>query len=542
MEVNITYKREMKHNYLIIEPLDDFKLGYECKMLLCNSIDGLLKFHLKQLDGSLQYYYEITSRQPLSRLLEKQCITSEEISLLLVHISQTLNQMESYLLKEEQILLDPDYIYIEQDSFFVSLCLIPGRMCNFPDDLGKLLQYILSKVNHQDKDSVVLAYSLFQESQKENYGIDDLLKLLTGERQACKEPESEADNSFEFTKNLDPYHSQKNPENEEKENNNRKWPERNRKYHENIKKSVNNKNTINKNNGKDLAKKDAKNNRDINNIQNTMNTKSMNDSRNKRGNSHVGDGLNESKINGRGFHSLSKKPGSQQDNKPGINRKSNGEMSILFLFLMAALPLGVWFVYGIQGLHMFLVWIIGIEVILAIMLLAALAGFFSYRKTIKKETDETSYSKIPQNSWQMVFEDDLDEEYGTAIQSNPNKNMYSDENMESGGCNTVLLTDLENYQNTHRLISLDECGQEILLPYFPFIIGKQEGIADYVLAEETVSRLHARIDEEDGVFRITDLNSTNGTKVGGRLLENNESALMAPGQEIYLADHGFRFI
>lgn len=41
-----------------------------------------------------------------------------------------------------------------------------------------MLEYLLGKVDHQDKDGVVLAYGLFQESRRENYGMRDILRLL----------------------------------------------------------------------------------------------------------------------------------------------------------------------------------------------------------------------------------------------------------------------------------------------------------------------------------------------------------------------------
>ena len=48
----------------------------------------------------------------------------------------------------------------------------------FSENFGKLLEYLLGKVDHQDKDSVVLAYGLFQESRRENYGMQDILRLM----------------------------------------------------------------------------------------------------------------------------------------------------------------------------------------------------------------------------------------------------------------------------------------------------------------------------------------------------------------------------
>ena len=41
---------------------------------------------------------------------------------------------------------------------------------------------ILKHVDHRDKDCVVLAYGLYQESLKENYGIEDLVKIVSEEK------------------------------------------------------------------------------------------------------------------------------------------------------------------------------------------------------------------------------------------------------------------------------------------------------------------------------------------------------------------------
>ena len=65
---------------------------------------------------------------------------------------------------------------------------------------------------------------------------------------------------------------------------------------------------------------------------------------------------------------------------------------------------------------------------------------------------------------------------------------------------------------------------------------------DWTLNCDTVSRLHLRIDEEGGKYKVTDLNSTNGTSVKGRMLEANESAEITPGDQIYIADKGYLFI
>ena len=61
--MNVTYRREMKHNYLIIEPEISHYDSYEVQMMASNGIEGLLKFRLKQVDDRKLYCYEITSKQ-----------------------------------------------------------------------------------------------------------------------------------------------------------------------------------------------------------------------------------------------------------------------------------------------------------------------------------------------------------------------------------------------------------------------------------------------------------------------------------------------
>ena len=137
--------------------------GYEAKMMIGNTVDGLLKFRIKKTDNRSQFCYEITSRQPLNRLLENRTINNIQIRSLLLGIARTLTTMEDYLLTEEQILLDPDYIYIDPEEYRPFLCLVPGKHGNFPEELSSFLQYLLGKADHQDKEAVVLIYGLYRE-------------------------------------------------------------------------------------------------------------------------------------------------------------------------------------------------------------------------------------------------------------------------------------------------------------------------------------------------------------------------------------------
>ena len=91
------------------------------------------------------------------------------------------------------------------------------------------------------------------------------------------------------------------------------------------------------------------------------------------------------------------------------------------------------------------------------------------------------------------------------------------------------------------MTSIEGEEDEIVISYYPFVIGKNKNLADYVLQKDTVSRFHLRIDKDGGTYTVTDLNSTNGTRVRGKLLDANETAVIEVGDEIIIADIGYIF-
>lgn len=107
---------------------------------------------------------------------------------------------------------------------------------------------------------------------------------------------------------------------------------------------------------------------------------------------------------------------------------------------------------------------------------------------------------------------------------------------------TLLLSEDTDKEVRYILISKDKSTEDIKLPYFPFIIGKQERICDHILKNDKVSRLHLRIDKDrEEEFSVRDLNSLNGTKLDGRLLDNEETAKLIIGNEIEIADLKYVF-
>ena len=77
--MNLSYKRELDHNYMIIEEdCREEKEGFEIYMMEENRIPGLLSCHVQRVDRKQRFFYEITSRQSLDVLLERKRLTHED--------------------------------------------------------------------------------------------------------------------------------------------------------------------------------------------------------------------------------------------------------------------------------------------------------------------------------------------------------------------------------------------------------------------------------------------------------------------------------
>lgn len=442
--MKITYRREMKHNYLIIDPENTGYDGYEIYMMEENRIDGLLGFQMKQIDGRRYYYYEITSKQPLNRVLEYHSLGEGELKKLINKTAQILERMEAYLLQENQIVLESEYIYVNPETFEIYLCLVPGRQGGFPEEMSGLLRYLLGKVNHQDKECVVMAYGLYQESLKENYGIRDLMEIVG--RNGVKEENQEGEEgpfpdsgkAGETPNLLTSYFSVEEEEGED--------------------------------------------------------------------------------------HLLHEK---KKESFLGMR------MAAAALTAAAGMATVLWLIFGIEGILRFWYGSVGAGAFTAFVIL------FKVRKEPGIFKEENSGMKEPRRrperedyDWRMTFEEEDKEK---------EKEPKPEEVRRETALQTVLLTDRTEDEAIRYLRATTPDMEDIGISYIPYLIGKQEGLVDYVLSSETISRIHARIDREGEEYRISDLNSTNGTCVNGRLLETNETVALKKGDEVLIADFAFIF-
>lgn len=458
MKPETEFKREMNRNYMVLRPEQSEKGRYALRMMTGNQIPGLLEFREKQLDGEVWYYYDITSKQPLSRILGARKLNGMEVRAFIAGIVSTLGQIERFFLDEDQLCLEPEYIYVNPENLQSWLCLVPGRHEDFASEFRRLARCLLDHVDHNDSDAVVAAFGVFKESEKENFGIEDVERCIrnSGKTVEPRERESELTGSTA------------------EKNGNQEWAEEGSGGRE-----------VGAWEGKERTGKNAAKTYRI------------------------------------------------EDNHSG---ERTWKRALFFLPVAFGIPAAVFLLLGISGLIRYKWFLIAVEILLAATAAIAVEGG---KKTGKKDADPETEKE---EEWEIQYREvEMESRNFYRPEKANTEGIVFPETEEEEEMQTMLLTSLTKERSGRRLVAEDGSG-EIPVPYFPFLIGKSRDMTDFCLNIPEVSRLHVRLDQAESGYTATDLNSTNGTKVDGRLLGANETADLELGGVLEIAAKKYRFL
>ena len=107
---------------------------------------------------------------------------------------------------------------------------------------------------------------------------------------------------------------------------------------------------------------------------------------------------------------------------------------------------------------------------------------------------------------------------------------------------TILLSEDESVCCGKLVHDMGGTAEDFIISHTPFRIGSKAGGNDAVLSSSAVSRYHAKITREDGIFMLEDLNSTNGTFLNGKLLNYHETVPLKAMDTISFADVVYHII
>ena len=168
------YRNNLKQAYLILESETEEAEDYQLAMLRENRISGILDTSFRYVDGSTQYFYDISGKTSMQALHEKSPLEYRDIRGVSEALVQAVRELQRYMLPPEHLLLDPEYIFSEKGIYY--FCFYPPDEHVLKDKFHKLTEFFVREVNYKDEEGVRLAYTLHKSTMEENYTIEQILE------------------------------------------------------------------------------------------------------------------------------------------------------------------------------------------------------------------------------------------------------------------------------------------------------------------------------------------------------------------------------
>lgn len=182
------FRRDMDHNYLILqEDVAVDTAAYQVRMLAGNVIPSILRCRIQSLDGSHFFSYDITSKQPLSVLYEEKKFGSRDLQMVFGGFVHVMEELTEFLMNPEQLILRPEYIYLDIESQKVYFCCLPGFHREIQEQFRELTEYILPKLDHEDDQAVVLGYGIYKKALEPGFQLETVKAAVYHKEEIKKE-------------------------------------------------------------------------------------------------------------------------------------------------------------------------------------------------------------------------------------------------------------------------------------------------------------------------------------------------------------------
>ena len=186
-EICVRYERNNGVNYAVIDTKEEWKCedDYEVKMLMLNTPEYFLHITMNYIDEKNSIYYDISSKQQLSKLFEYGKVTMEDVKSLFDNISRMVRVVDEYMLNLDRFILNPQDIYVSLSDKKYSFMYSPvAGEKDFYDKMRSLFEYILERFDHSvKKSSLVKFYEIYQRILVRDYTPDKLMEFFDDENE-----------------------------------------------------------------------------------------------------------------------------------------------------------------------------------------------------------------------------------------------------------------------------------------------------------------------------------------------------------------------
>ena len=140
-------------------------------------IRGILHAGHRFRDGREYVVYDISGKRSLAEVYEGQSLTGDILKEFLLAIQAIRETFYEYLLPEDSLVLDPEYIFVSSDMTEYFFLFRELTMEQFSASLRALSEFMILHVLHEDAGAVAIAYRFFSDASCDCINIKELLEM-----------------------------------------------------------------------------------------------------------------------------------------------------------------------------------------------------------------------------------------------------------------------------------------------------------------------------------------------------------------------------
>jgi len=161
-------------------PAQEEIIEYQAEMLAKNRIDFLLPLSVQRLNNDWKLSFEITSKIPLAKVLERKSLKCEEFEYIIKQIGNITAKLRDYLLDVSSVVFDKSYIYCDPGDLSLYFMYFPVNNCGFDSNTLRdfLHRLIFEDIRLLDDSSGSLLKRLLDVLKSETFTPDQLLNCI----------------------------------------------------------------------------------------------------------------------------------------------------------------------------------------------------------------------------------------------------------------------------------------------------------------------------------------------------------------------------
>lgn len=463
------YYKDHRHNYMILRcGREESVSSYQHKILTSDKIGEILRCSVRHINGTTYYYYDISSKTTLQGLFRGKQMSYAQVKDLLCQLYGICEKLAGYFMEEANLVLQPEHIYYDITNNKYIGLYYPDHQAEGADAYRPLMDFLLEHIDTEDAQLTEDIYRLYEMAEEKYFCIEDALRLL-------EDREEPAHGVVEESEQISTWEAAQEQITDKPEM----------------------------------------------------------------------------------FERAEELQMAEVPCEPP--RKKNIFYPIFLVLSMFGI-VGAVTIYSIYELTQEeQLTLYGLVAVMGVCLLFCLIGLISNRKKpvgkagSRQESDRDMTGELKRKQGKDWFTDDQILPLEQVISRDMNLELAEDKptvyqparysNETSYHRRSNAIQENENYGNTvffdesrieeYKLYAVDKKNKRhIELKQFPYTVGKMAGCVDYVLSDDSVSRIHARFDKQGDKILMTDMNSTNGTYKNGLRMQPQETVEIEPGDEI----------